>query len=284
MTRHFDTIVAGGGLVGLAIAYGLVREGLRVAVCDEDDRAFRASRGNFGLVWVQGKGADLPAYAQLTMQSAQRWPGFAARLKSETGIDPALSQPGGFSLYLDAGELADRAALMARIAAHTPEFRYETLDADGARRLVPGLGPDVAGAIHSPQDGHVNPLKTLHALLTAFEARGGVYLPFHRIDDIVHGNSAFERLPADAVKTLTIDVDGRMLSVDARWTVAAALVAHGYARCRRNDAGESRGAFCFSGVCFECLVEIDGVPRRQACLTPVAQGMKVVLGCPEALP
>jgi predicted molibdopterin-dependent oxidoreductase YjgC len=98
------------------------------------------------------------------------------------------------------------------------------------------------------------------------------------------GDSRFERLPADAAKTLAIDVDGRTLSVDARWTVAAALVAHGYAQCRRNDAGEPRGPFCLSGVCFECLVEIDGVPQRQACLTPVAQGMKVVLERTKALP
>jgi predicted molibdopterin-dependent oxidoreductase YjgC len=88
----------------------------------------------------------------------------------------------------------------------------------------------------------------------------------------------FERLPASAAETLSIDIDGRTLVVDARWTVAAALVAHGYAHCRRNGAGQPRGPFCLAGVCFECLVEIDGVSGRQACLTPVAQGMQVVLG------
>ena len=56
--------VIGGGLVGLSISYGLARAGLRVAVCDEGDQSYRASRGNFGLVWVQGKGVDAPAYAR----------------------------------------------------------------------------------------------------------------------------------------------------------------------------------------------------------------------------
>jgi glycine/D-amino acid oxidase-like deaminating enzyme len=188
MARDFDAIVIGGGLVGLAIAYGLARERLGVAVCDEgeedENHSFRASRGNFGLVWVQGKGIDSPAYARLTAQSAQSWPKLAACLRNETGIDPALAQPGGFHLCLTTDELATRAASMARLKAHTPDFRYDTLDAQEVRRHLPEIGPDVVGAIHSPHDGHVNPLSTLHALLAAFQARSGTYLPRHRVDNI----------------------------------------------------------------------------------------------------
>ncbi len=60
----YDVSVIGGGLVGAAIAYGLARKGLRVANLDEGDVALRASRGNFGLVWVQGKGVGRPEYTQ----------------------------------------------------------------------------------------------------------------------------------------------------------------------------------------------------------------------------
>ena len=59
----FDVAVVGGGLVGVATAWGLAREGCRVAVLDEGDRAVRASRGNFALVWVQSKGLGLAPYA-----------------------------------------------------------------------------------------------------------------------------------------------------------------------------------------------------------------------------
>ena len=55
-----DVIVIGGGLVGASIAWGLVHQGARTLLLDEGDVAFRASRGNFGLVWVQGKGAAAP--------------------------------------------------------------------------------------------------------------------------------------------------------------------------------------------------------------------------------
>jgi glycine/D-amino acid oxidase-like deaminating enzyme len=191
MTQRFDVIVVGGGLVGLAIAYGLTREKLRVAVCNEGGHGFCASRGNFGLVWVQGKGADSPAYARLTTESAQLWPAFAERLRDESGIDPALAQPGGFHLCLSADELATRTAAMARLQAHTPDFRYDALDAHEVRRYIPEIAPDFAGAIHSPHDGHVDPLKTLHALLIAFLARGGVYLPRHGVDGITAGNGVF---------------------------------------------------------------------------------------------
>ncbi len=61
---EYEFIVAGGGLVGSSIAYGLARQKYKVAVLDGGDRSFRASRGNFGLVWVQGKDWDYAPYAQ----------------------------------------------------------------------------------------------------------------------------------------------------------------------------------------------------------------------------
>ena len=69
--REAEFGVVGGGLVGMAIAYGLVRKGRSVVVFDEHDQAFRASRGNFGRIWVQGKGAAMPSYARWTRSSAQ---------------------------------------------------------------------------------------------------------------------------------------------------------------------------------------------------------------------
>ena len=66
-------MVVGGGLVGAAIAYGLAKRSRRVAMFDEGDQAVRAARGNFGLIWVQGKGIDFPTYAAWTRASAQRW-------------------------------------------------------------------------------------------------------------------------------------------------------------------------------------------------------------------
>ena len=72
--NDYDVAVVGGGLVGAATSWGLAREGLRVALLDEGDRAVRASRGNFALVWVQNKGIGMPQYAAWTLRSASRLP------------------------------------------------------------------------------------------------------------------------------------------------------------------------------------------------------------------
>src|SRR3981189_3754035 len=93
--RQFDAIVIGGGLVDAAIGYGLGRAGLAVAMVDEGDVAFRASRGNFGLVWVQSKGLGAPNYQRWTRLSAEEWPGLAAELGERTGAHVGLRPPGG---------------------------------------------------------------------------------------------------------------------------------------------------------------------------------------------
>src|SRR6266852_1130474 len=98
--RRFDAIVIGGGLVGTAIGYGLGRAGLSVALLDEGDIAYRASRGNFGLVWVQSKGLGAPHYQRWTRRSAEEWPALVAELSPSTEIDVGLEQKGGVQLCL----------------------------------------------------------------------------------------------------------------------------------------------------------------------------------------
>jgi predicted molibdopterin-dependent oxidoreductase YjgC len=59
-------------------------------------------------------------------------------------------------------------------------------------------------------------------------------------------------------------------------TVAAAMAEAGLDVARLTAKRyEERGPFCHMGVCFECLMEIDGVPNTQACLTTVREGMRV---------
>ncbi|MGI4985776.1 MAG: NAD(P)/FAD-dependent oxidoreductase [Janthinobacterium lividum] len=182
--RHFDVIVAGGGLVGMAIAYGLVREGRRVAVCDGDDIGFRAARGNFGLVWVQGKGGRCLPYAQWSLGSSARWAAFATQLHRETGVDVGFERPGGIELCETAAERDAGAALLESLRRRDAGLEYEVLDTAALRRRVPAASPALAGALYSPNDGHASPLLTLGALHAAFQLRGGVYFPHRRVDAI----------------------------------------------------------------------------------------------------
>ncbi|MBN9537237.1 MAG: (2Fe-2S)-binding protein [Reyranella sp.] len=88
----------------------------------------------------------------------------------------------------------------------------------------------------------------------------------------------FKRL-ADASAAgaaVTLTVDGKPVSAREGDTVAAALLAAGIDHCRTTPvSGAPRAPYCLMGVCFECLVTIDGVGSRQGCLIPVRTGMKV---------
>ena len=86
----------------------------------------------------------------------------------------------------------------------------------------------------------------------------------------------FVRLPDVAAGELAITVDGVPCRVRAGDTVVAALLVAGYEVCRTSAlSAAGRGPFCMMGTCFECMVTIDGVAQRQACLVPVAAGMRV---------
>ena len=85
----------------------------------------------------------------------------------------------------------------------------------------------------------------------------------------------FKRL-AEAGAAVAITIDGKPVTARGGDTVAAALLAAGIDHCRTTPVtGAPRAPYCMMGVCFDCLVPIDGVGRRQACLVPVHPGMKV---------
>lgn len=74
-------------------------------------------------------------------------------------------------------------------------------------------------------------------------------------------------------------VDGRPITTYAGETVAAVLLAEGVRAFRRTaQRGEPRGVFCGMGICYECLVTVDGAPNVRACVTTVTPGMSVETG------
>lgn len=87
-------------------------------------------------------------------------------------------------------------------------------------------------------------------------------------------NSRFRSLAEGPRVRITID--GSPLEVPAGASLAAALLAAGVQHTRTTPvSGAPRAPYCMMGVCFDCLVEIDGRPNRQACLTSVQEGMQV---------
>ena len=192
---HLDTIVVGGGVVGMSIAYGLARAGERVRVLDEGDDAFRAARGNFGLVWVQGKGLTCTDYARWIMAAMPPWPEFSRELMDLTGTDIELDQTGGLYMVLDGDALKKRVANLESIrqalGGRPQDYPFEVLDHAAVRSMEPYVGPEVVGATFCPLDGHVSPLRLLRALFGGFSARGGEVVSRISVEAIVPKNGEF---------------------------------------------------------------------------------------------
>jgi D-hydroxyproline dehydrogenase subunit gamma len=86
----------------------------------------------------------------------------------------------------------------------------------------------------------------------------------------------FKRLRDCETQAVNMTVDGRAFSACAGDTVAAALLANGIAHNRTTPvSGAPRLPYCMMGVCFDCLVTIDGAGNKQACLVVVRDGMKI---------
>ncbi|MCE2946931.1 MAG: (2Fe-2S)-binding protein [bacterium] len=74
---------------------------------------------------------------------------------------------------------------------------------------------------------------------------------------------------------VTLAVDGEPCTVPSGATVAAALLQRGSIARLTARSGSARAPYCMMGICFDCLVEIDGVPNRQACMVVAEPGMDV---------
>jgi D-hydroxyproline dehydrogenase subunit gamma len=86
----------------------------------------------------------------------------------------------------------------------------------------------------------------------------------------------FRRSGNDTRKPVEIFVDGESVVAREGDTVSAALLVSGLDVRRTTPvSGAPRLPYCMMGVCFDCLVTIDGVGNRQGCLVPVRAGMKV---------
>ena len=84
------------------------------------------------------------------------------------------------------------------------------------------------------------------------------------------------RLFEDEGQRVRVIIDGKPVTARAGDSVAAAMLSCGFLHCRTTPlSGQKRAPYCMMGVCFECLVTIDGVDNRQGCLIEVSEGMRI---------
>jgi D-hydroxyproline dehydrogenase subunit gamma len=84
------------------------------------------------------------------------------------------------------------------------------------------------------------------------------------------------QLHKNPVDTVQVVFNAKPLHLPRDMTIAAGLLAAGVTHFRDAPlSGAPRGPFCMMGVCFDCLVIIDGIPNCQACMTDPVAGMVI---------
>lgn len=84
------------------------------------------------------------------------------------------------------------------------------------------------------------------------------------------------RAKIDPEQSISLQINGQFVTARSGESVAFAALAAGVMPTRNNPvSGLPRAPYCFMGICFECLMTIDGVDNRQSCMVPVEEGMVV---------
>ncbi|MET8803170.1 glycine oxidase ThiO [Streptomyces sp. NPDC004546] len=174
-SRTSDVLVIGGGIIGLVTAWRAAQRGLATAVVDPEPGggAARVAAGMLAAVTELHYGEE--RLLALNLESARRYPDFAAELTELTGHDLGYRRCGTLAVALDADDrahLRDLHALQQRSGLDS-----EWLSGRECRRLEPMLAPGVRGGLRVDGDHQIDPRRLTAALVTACERAG---VEFHR--------------------------------------------------------------------------------------------------------
>jgi glycine oxidase len=198
-----DVAIVGGGIMGCAVALRLAARGLGVTVIERGIPGAEASSAAAGILGPQME-ADAPGpLLDLGLRSRALYPALAAELRDSTGIDVGYSKSGVLAVALDGAGAAELTARRAWQMARG--LRVESLSADAARALEPGLGPDVRAALRFTDDAQVNARELARAFSQAAALAGARFLQGRYVrrvvvkGGVVHG----------------VELDGEVLSAGA---------------------------------------------------------------------
>jgi glycine oxidase len=165
-----DVVVAGGGVIGLSVAWRAAQRGLSVTVVDEAPGAGAsyAAAGMLAPVTEVAYGEE-PLLA-LCRASIERYPAFVAEVAAASGMDVALRTAGTLLVGFDDDDM--RALDELHRFQRELGLAAERLSARAARRREPSLTPRLRGGLHVPGDHSVDPRQLHAALLRAAESSG----------------------------------------------------------------------------------------------------------------
>ena len=169
--NSIDILIIGGGVIGLAIARELHKKGVRrITLLEKGAVGQESSWAAAGMLGPQAEADEGGVFFDMTVESRDLYPAFAAELLEETGVDIELDRAG--TLYLaftdeDISDLHERFRWQRKAG-----LAIEHLSAADARKAEPFVSPDVRGALFFPDDWQVENRKLLAALKRYAEING----------------------------------------------------------------------------------------------------------------
>jgi glycine oxidase len=165
----FDVAVVGAGIAGCAVAWGCQRRGARVVVVERGSPGGGASGAAAGMLAPCSEAHGPGPFLDLARRSLGLWPGVAAALLEEGGVDCELELTGLLRPALDGSEARELRERLAWQRAADVAVRW--LDGPAAGAEEPALAGAAAAALY-PDEGHVHSVRAVAALLAAARRQG----------------------------------------------------------------------------------------------------------------
>jgi len=206
--KGFDVAIAGGGLIGGAIALELAQAGLQVGVFDRAEPGREASWASAGILSPAPENPGVIPMVPLGKASLALYPEFVANVEEIAGQGVGFRPKGTIEALFSADAVRDLSTVIA--LHHGLGLKAEPLRPEDARELEPALSPEVEAAALRPDEASVENRLLTQAVLAAAQRRGAEIFAGHSVQGIwrVGGRCAGLRL---------LDKN-----VAAEWTVVAA--------------------------------------------------------------
>lgn len=164
LPKKVDVVVIGGGIIGVSAAWFLLKQGLRVALCEKGVIGGEQSSRNWGYCRQQGRD---PRELPLTMEALRIWRGLDRDIEAETGF----AQAGVIYIAKTDAEMARFEKWENLAQQHQLDTR--TVGPQGLKDLLPGFEADYPGALWTPSDGRAEPSRAAPAIAKAVQRQGG---------------------------------------------------------------------------------------------------------------
>jgi glycine oxidase len=165
--EHPECLVVGAGVVGLSVALSLARAGAKVRILERGPKCGQEASAAAAGMLAEGAevGAEGPFHS-LSHQSRDLWPGWAARLLAETGVDCELESTGLLRVTSSA-EVSQRLTLSRTWQSSRGVEVSELMDLAQLRKILPELGGSIVAGLGYPGDWHVHSHRVVEALVAA---------------------------------------------------------------------------------------------------------------------